>query len=225
MMPRFYQVINPLLPFTYSIDAMREAIGGIYGNHYLMDMLALGLGFIPIGFAIGLIGVRYGYNVNMLFDSKLSRTDLFNSEQVPKNDRWFRLRPMLVALMQTKRYRQKIEARAKRFNARYPILVRIGWVALIALPVLMLLTLVLFKGSPNEKLILLSWFIAATLLVGAYQVIILFINTDIRYQFALAKSHTKAASKTDASKEEKRASDAGKTNGKSDEHGEGADDA
>lgn len=225
MMPRFYQVINPLLPFTYSIDAMREAIGGIYGNHYLMDMLALGLGFIPIGFTIGLIGVRYGYNVNMLFDSKLSRTDLFNSEQVPKNDRWFRLRPMLVALMQTKRYRQKIEARAKRFNARYPILVRIGWVALIALPVLMLLTLVLFKGSPNEKLILLSWFIAATLLVGAYQVIILFINADIRYQFSLAKSHTKVASKTDASKEEKSASDAGKTNGKSDEHGEGADDA
>jgi len=56
MMPKLYQVINPLLPFTYSIDAMREAIGGIYGNHYLMDMLALGLGFIPIGFAIGLIG-------------------------------------------------------------------------------------------------------------------------------------------------------------------------
>ena len=89
----------------------------------------------------------------------------------------------------------------------------------------MLLTLVLFKGSPNEKLILLSWFIAATLLVGAYQVIILFINADIRYQFALAKSHTKVASNTDTPEKEKSASNAGKTNGKSNEHGEGADDA
>ena len=84
MMPEFYQVLNPLLPFTYSIDAMREAIGGMYGAHYLIDMLILGGCFIPVGLFIGLIGVHFGYNVNTLFDAKLSQTELFASESVPK---------------------------------------------------------------------------------------------------------------------------------------------
>lgn len=188
MMPEFYQVLNPLLPFTYSIDAMREAIGGMYGAHYLIDMLILGGCFIPIGLLIGLIGVHFGYNVNTLFDAKLSQTELFASESIPKDAQWFRLRPALLALMQTKQYREKIITRAMRFDARYPLLMKIGWIALFAMPVLMIATLVLFEGSPNEKLILLSWFILGTLAVGAYQVIILFLHADIQYQFKLAQS-------------------------------------
>lgn len=188
MMPEFYQVLNPLLPFTYSIDAMREAIGGMYGAHYLIDMLVLGGCFIPVGLLIGLMGVHFGYNVNTLFDAKLSQTELFASESVPKGAQWFRLRPVLLALMQTKQYREKIIARAMRFDAKYPLLTKIGWIALFAMPVLMLATLILFEGSPNEKLILLSWFILGTLIVAGYQVIILFLHADIQYQFKLAQS-------------------------------------
>lgn len=188
MMPEFYQVLNPLLPFTYSIDAMREAIGGMYGAHYLIDMLILGGCFIPVGLFIGLIGVHFGYNVNTLFDAKLSQTELFASESVPKGAQWFRLRPVLLALMQTKQYREKIIARAMRFDARYPLLMKIGWIALFAMPILMLATLILFEGSPNEKLILLSWFILGTLIVAGYQIIILFLHADIQYQFKLAQS-------------------------------------
>lgn len=44
-----FQVIHPLLPFTYSIDAMREAIGGFYAMDYLHDMLLLGLLFVSPG--------------------------------------------------------------------------------------------------------------------------------------------------------------------------------
>ena len=188
MMPEFYQVLNPLLPFTYSIDAMREAIGGMYGAHYLIDMLILGGCFIPVGLFIGLMGVHFGYNVNTLFDAKLSQTELFASESVPKGAQWFRLRPVLLALMQTKQYREKIIARAMRFDAKYPLLMKIGWIALFAMPILMLATLILFEGSPNEKLILLSWFILGTLIVAGYQIIILFLHADIQYQFKLAQS-------------------------------------
>ncbi len=188
MMPEFYQVLNPLLPFTYSIDAMREAVGGMYGAHYLIDMLILGGCFIPVGLFIGLIGVHFGYNVNTLFDAKLSQTELFASESVPKGAQWFRLRPVLLALMQTKQYREKIIARAMKFDAKYPLLMKIGWIALFAMPILMLATLILFEGSPNEKLILLSWFILGTLIVAGYQIIILFLHADIQYQFKLAQS-------------------------------------
>lgn len=188
MMPEFYQVLNPLLPFTYSIDAMREAIGGTYGAHYLIDMLILGGCFIPVGLFIGLMGVHFGYNVNTLFNAKLSQTELFASESVPKGAQWFRLRPVLLALMQTKQYREKIIARAMRFDTKYPLLMKIGWIALFAMPILMLVTLILFEGSPNEKLILLSWFILGTLIVAGYQIIILFLHADIQYQFKLAQS-------------------------------------
>ncbi len=188
MMPEFYHVLNPLLPFTYSIDAMREAIGGMYGAHYLIDMLILGGCFIPVGLFIGLMGVHFGYNVNTLFDAKLSQTELFASESVPKGAQWFRLRPVLLALMQTKQYREKIIARAMRFDTKYPLLMKIGWIALFAMPILMLVTLILFEGSPNEKLILLSWFILGTLIVAGYQIIILFLHADIQYQFKLAQS-------------------------------------
>lgn len=188
MMPEFYQVLNPLLPFTYSIDAMREAIGGMYGAHYLIDMLILGGCFIPVGLFIGLMGVHFGYNVNTLFDAKLSQTELFASESVPKGAQWFRLRPVLLALMQTKQYREKIIARAMRFDTKYPLLMKIGWIALFAMPILMLVTLILFEGSPNEKLILLSWFILGTLIVAGCQIIILFLHADIQYQFKLAQS-------------------------------------
>ena len=188
MMPEFYQVLNPLLPFTYSIDAMREAIGGMYGAHYLIDMLILGGCFIPVGLFIGLMGVHFGYNVNTLFDAKLSQTELFASESVPKGAQWFRLRPVLLALMQTKQYREKIIARAMRFDTKYPLLMKIGWIALFAMPILMLATLILFEGSPNEKLLLLSWFILGTLIVAGYQIIILFLHADIQYQFKLAQS-------------------------------------
>ncbi len=75
MMPAFFQFIHPLLPFTYSIDAMREAIGGMYGMQYWADLACLAL-FIPLGFFVGLIIGRAAINLNILFDRKLAETDL-----------------------------------------------------------------------------------------------------------------------------------------------------
>lgn len=82
MMPAFFQAIHPLLPFTYSIDAMREAIGGFYGLDYLRDMLTLGLVFVPVGLVIGLGIGRVDFNLNLMFDEKLAKTDLFAAEPV-----------------------------------------------------------------------------------------------------------------------------------------------
>ncbi len=32
MTPAFFQKLHPLLPFTYGVNAMREAIAGMYGS-------------------------------------------------------------------------------------------------------------------------------------------------------------------------------------------------
>lgn len=38
LLPKFFQVINPYLPFTYAVDLMREAVGGIVWGRALRDI-------------------------------------------------------------------------------------------------------------------------------------------------------------------------------------------
>lgn len=54
--PHFFQAIHPYLPFSFVIDAMRECVCGVYGNHYWMELLKL-CAYILIGLVIG-TGVR-----------------------------------------------------------------------------------------------------------------------------------------------------------------------
>ncbi len=51
LLPRFFQIINPFLPFTYAIELMREAVGGIIWSTVWVDLLFLaGFWFIFILF-------------------------------------------------------------------------------------------------------------------------------------------------------------------------------
>src|SRR5699024_6755327 len=52
LLPKFFQMINPILPFTYAVDLMREAVGGIVTKRVIRDVVVL-LGF---GSAFVLIG-------------------------------------------------------------------------------------------------------------------------------------------------------------------------
>ncbi|MEK5432288.1 YhgE/Pip domain-containing protein [Lysinibacillus sp. FSL R7-0073] len=51
LLPKFFQIINPFLPFTYAIEMMREAVGGIIWTTVWVDLLFLtGFWFIFILF-------------------------------------------------------------------------------------------------------------------------------------------------------------------------------
>ncbi len=53
--PNFFQTISPYLPFTYSIDALRETVGGIVPEILITKVIILvlfGLGFIVIGYCL-----------------------------------------------------------------------------------------------------------------------------------------------------------------------------
>lgn len=41
LLPKFFQVISPFLPFTYAVGLMREAVGGIVWHNALVDILFL----------------------------------------------------------------------------------------------------------------------------------------------------------------------------------------
>lgn len=52
LLPKFFQVINPFLPFTYAVSLMREAVGGMVVQRVIQDILFLlltGIVFILFG--------------------------------------------------------------------------------------------------------------------------------------------------------------------------------
>ncbi|ATP39527.1 phage infection protein [Solibacillus sp. R5-41] len=52
LLPEFFQLINPALPFTYAVDIMREAVGGIVWQRALRDasfLLLFSLAFLLFG--------------------------------------------------------------------------------------------------------------------------------------------------------------------------------
>src|SRR5690625_834582 len=73
LLPGFFQAINPFLPFTYAVDLMREAVGGIIWGRALKDILILLLfGCIFITGGIFLKG-PINKQMNKLMKSKDSR--------------------------------------------------------------------------------------------------------------------------------------------------------
>ena len=193
MMPDFFQFIHPLLPFTYSIDAMREAIGGFYGADYLHDMLLLGLLFVPLGFFIGLVIGRYDFNLNLMFDEKLGATDLLLAEPVTASAKAagqtparYRTRTLVRALLNIDAFRQALIARAERFHRAYPVLRRIGWVALIAQPLVTFAIMVLVHADVDTRVMMLMAMVVGIIVVDTYLIVILYLDTNLAHQLALA---------------------------------------
>ncbi len=185
MMPPFFQAIHPFLPFTYSIDAMREAIGGMYDGHYAMDLAAL-VPFLVIALVFGLVVGRYAFNVNALFDRKLSQTNLFICEAPGTLRERFRLRTMLRALLDVEAFREALTQRVSRFRKNYPRLIRVGWAA-VGLLLAATLALALAVDADNEvKVVLLVCMVAGIFLVGGYLIIVEYLNTSFGYQLEIS---------------------------------------
>ena len=74
--PKFFQVINPYLPFTFVIEAMRECVCGTYAGDYWIDLLKL-LAYIGIGLVIG-IGIKMLVKKPVrFFEKQVKKTDIF----------------------------------------------------------------------------------------------------------------------------------------------------
>ncbi|ARF16034.1 YhgE/Pip domain-containing protein [Sporosarcina ureae] len=77
LLPSFFQWINPFLPFTYAIDLMREAVGGIVWARAIKDMLFL----IIVGIVFIIFGVVFKKKINIATNHLLAKsreTDLFH---------------------------------------------------------------------------------------------------------------------------------------------------
>ncbi len=75
LLPRFFQVLQPFMPFYPSMNAARETIGGFYQNNYLIYLIML-LCHIIIPLFLGLVFSRYTADVRRKVQLKLHKTDL-----------------------------------------------------------------------------------------------------------------------------------------------------
>ena len=75
LLPGVYRQIYIFFPFPYAINAMRETIGGRYGNTYLVNMLEL-LIFAGAGLLIGLVIRKPFVGLNHYMEKRMEDTKL-----------------------------------------------------------------------------------------------------------------------------------------------------
>lgn len=73
--PKFFQAVYPLLPFTHSMAALRETVGGMYGMNYWIDLGKLVI-FLVISLIVGLVLRKPIIKLNDAFTEKLEETKL-----------------------------------------------------------------------------------------------------------------------------------------------------
>lgn len=73
VLPDIYQRIYHYLPFTYAMDAMREAVGGLYENYY-WNCLGHLLIYVPISVIIGLAGGKAFEKMNHLIEKNKEKS-------------------------------------------------------------------------------------------------------------------------------------------------------
>ncbi|MEK0307303.1 YhgE/Pip domain-containing protein [Bifidobacterium favimelis] len=182
MMPDFFRNLNPWLPFTYGINAMRETIGGMYGADYWQDMLHV-FWYLPVALLIGLVIRRYLLNLNALFDRRLGATDLMLTEQNHSADFRLNVSSLVRSFVgEGGDYRRILRGRAHRFLALYPYLIRVG-LFLVLLPVLFLVLLF----STEAKIVMLIACIASIVLIDTYLIVVEYICDSYVHQLGLSE--------------------------------------
>lgn len=165
MMPEFFRRLKPFLPFTYGINAMRGPIGGMYANHYWLDMLSL-FWYLPVALFIGLVVRKLALNLNRLFDNRLADTDLMITEH---NEGTVEPLKFTAAAQQfAEDYPEVISQRALHFFRLYPRLVRGGFLLLTVLPFVFLLLLFITR----MKLAMLLGWIISIIVIDVYLIVV-----------------------------------------------------
>jgi len=181
MMPPFFQAIGPWLPFTYSINAMREAIAGFYGTNFAHNLGMLLLFVVP-AILIGVTMRRHLVNINGLFDARLRATDhLMVSEPIAVEGNHYRLETVVKALHSPDEYRETFEERSAAFEQAYPTLIRNGVLALLLLPLaLFVLMLVIDTQLPT-----IAALVIALVCIYTFLILVEYFHDRIRHKRAL----------------------------------------
>lgn len=159
--PGFFQAIYPWFPFTYSIGALRETIGGFYDGLWMHDIAMLGV-FFAVFMVLGLAVRPLLTNLNRMVAAQVRQSALLNGEAVELPARRYRTSQIIRSLADHEGFRTQVDKRAARFIAWYPRMKR-GALAVVLAGVV--LTTAILGLLHAEKVAMLTawllWFIAA----------------------------------------------------------------
>ena len=182
MTPTFFRNLHPLLPFTYGINAMREAIAGMYDHLYWKNIACLAL-FLPIAFLIGL-GVRLlMLNLNRMFDKKLEETGLMICEESGMTRERVRLSTAIDILANQTAFHEKMLEKTLHFEANYKKWTRLGFLLILLLPTVFLVLMF----SVTSKMVFLVLWICAIIAISAFLIILEFIHENLQSKMRYAQ--------------------------------------
>lgn len=181
MTSSFFQTIYPLLPFTYGINAMREAICGFYGFHYLEDVGVLILFFVAF-MALGILVRPFMSNVNRMVARQIKLSGIFNGEDVEVPARRYKLSQVIRALSDKEKYRRELLVRWRKFQRLYPRLIWGAVIVGIAVPILLT---AIFSLTISEKVVILTLWLVWMALVFIFLVVVESLRYSIERQMKL----------------------------------------
>ena len=182
MTPAFFQFVHPLLPFTYGINAMREAIAGIYGMHYWKNILCLAV-FLPIALGIGLLLRPHLLNLNYLFDRKLAETDLMICEEEGMQREKISLSTAVKILAGQDEFRKTLNDKIEKFQSGYHKKIRRGFLAIVVIPIIFLILMF----SIDSKMVFLVLWIASIILIALYLIVVEYIHESFKRKKRLSE--------------------------------------
>ena len=178
MMPSFFRFLHPLFPFTYGINAMRETVGGFYGDAYLRSLAVLGI-HVLIAFALGLLVRPFLVNLNAMVSRDLSRSGLFLAEATHLPSSRYRLSQIVAVLADHDGYSRSVTRRARNFERRYPKMRRGALILGIVIPAILA---VLSVASVAEVPLLLGLWIVWILVIITFLIALEYIRESLARQ-------------------------------------------
>lgn len=187
MTPAFFQFVHPLLPFTYGINAMREAIAGIYGMNYWKNLLCLAV-FLPLALGIGLLLRPHLLNLNYLFDRKLAETDLMICEEEGMQREKISLSTAVKILAGQDEFRKSLNDKIEKFQSNYHKKIRRGFLAIVVIPIIFLILMF----SIDSKMVFLVLWIASIILIALYLIVVEYIHESLKRKKRLSEMSDEA---------------------------------
>ena len=182
MMPEFFQKLHPLLPFSYSISAMRECIAGYYHHTYRSSLGKL-LVFLLVALFVGLVLRPLLMNLNHLFDVRLAETDLMICETDSKGRDNPKLQRIMQVIMKDDAWRKKLTEKTLAFEKYYPVMVRSGFICMMVIPLVFLILMF----SLESKLVYLILWIVSLLALILYLLIVEYLHEEMKKKSVLGE--------------------------------------
>lgn len=158
----FFKTLYPILPFSYGVSSMREAIAGYYGSYYWKGLAAL-LVFLIVAFIIGL-GIRPQMSpVNHTVDKRLNETGILSSERGAQEKESKAIKLAVKIANSDDQYQEEFEKRIASFEKFHARVEDVGIRYVFIIPVALLALVFII---PRKPLMITIWVICIIAVVA-----------------------------------------------------------